>query len=295
MFRAGLKRGRWLLPFALAIALFLGLQVLVLYGSLAVYCLWKGGGPLDFLLDREMSAQAAGFYGEYLGEILLVSQLVCLAAGVLWWSLAVGRKVRPRDKAPRGALWGVLPAGLGLQMTAVGLVWLQSLLWPARVEEYNEMMVQSGMGQLNWQALLATVLLAPLVEEIYCRGLMLYFAGRLTRRFWAANLLQALGFAFLHLNWVQGVYAFLCGLVLGALFGRYRRLGYCMLLHGVVNGSSVLVSLIQLLLPGGAGTMAAITGLGVLLLMQGLRRLDCPESGQKSGPAPLSLDHFQGN
>ena len=126
-------------------------------------------------------------------------------------------------------------------------------------------------------AILATVVLAPLVEEIFCRGLMLYFASRALRRFWAANLLQALGFAFLHMNWVQGIYAFLCGLVLGTLFGRYRRLSYCMLLHAAVNGSSIFAALAQVLLPSGAATMAAFTGLGLLLLLEGLKRLDCPK------------------
>ena len=284
MFRTALRKSRWLLLFALAIFLFLGLQVLMLYGAMAGYCLWEGGGPLDFLLDGAAAAGAARFYEEYLGEILLVSQLVCLAAGFAWWYPTARRRIKPREKAQKGALWGVLPAGLGLQLTAVGLVWLQSLLWPARVEEYNEMMAQSGMGQLNWQALMATVVLAPLVEEIFCRGLMFYFALRLTGRFWAANLLQALGFAFLHLNWVQGIYAFLCGAVLGAVFGRYRRLGYCMLLHAVVNGSSILAALAQLLLPGGAGTMAAFTGFGILLLLLGLKRLDCPERPKNLGP-----------
>ena len=213
MLRTALKSARWLIPFALAAFLFLGLQVLVLYGVMIGYCLWEGGGLLDFFLDPQAAARAALF---------------------------------------------------------------QSLLWPARVESYNEMMQQSGVGQLNGQAILATVVLAPVVEEIFCRGLMLYFASRALRRFWAANLLQALGFAFLHMNWVQGIYAFLCGLVLGALFGRYRRLSYCMLLHAVVNGSSIFAALAQVLLPSGAGTMAAFTGLGLLLLLEGLKRLDCP-------------------
>ena len=61
---------------------------------------------------------------------------------------------------------------------------------------------------------------------------------------------------FLHMNWVQGIYAFLCGLVLGTLFGRYRRLSYCMLLHAAVNGSSIFAALAQVLLPSGAATMA---------------------------------------
>ena len=276
MLRTAQKSARWLIPFALAAFLFLGLQVLVLYGVMIGYCLWEGGGLLDFFLDPQAAARAALFYQEYLGEILLLSQLVCLGAGFLWWYLAIGRKAKPLEKARKGALWGVIPAGLGLQLIAVGLVWLQSLLWPARVESYNEMMQQSGVGQLNGQAILATVVLAPVVEEIFCRGLMLYFASRALRRFWAANLLQALGFAFLHMNWVQGIYAFLCGLVLGALFGRYRRLSYCMLLHAAVNGSSIFAALAQVFLPSGAGTMAAFTGLGLLLLLEGLKRLDCP-------------------
>ena len=61
-------------------------------------------------------------------------------------------------------------------------------------------------------------------------------------RFWIANTIQALLFGVLHLNIVQGAYAFLLGLVLGWLVWRTGSLAWSMGLHLVVNFSSYFVS-----------------------------------------------------
>lgn len=58
------------------------------------------------------------------------------------------------------------------------------------------------------------VILGPVCEELVFRGVTM----RLVRRalpFWAANLMQAVLFGIFHMNWIQGIYAFVLGLVLG--------------------------------------------------------------------------------
>lgn len=48
----------------------------------------------------------------------------------------------------------------------------------------------------------------------------------------------------IHLNLVQGIYAFLLGMVLGAVVKRYGTLKASMYLHFVINFSGQLLSLL---------------------------------------------------
>lgn len=56
--------------------------------------------------------------------------------------------------------------------------------------------------------------------------------------FWFANVVQALLFGVLHMNLVQGTYAFFIGMVLGVVVWKTGKLRYSMLLHLTLNLSS---------------------------------------------------------
>ena len=58
------------------------------------------------------------------------------------------------------------------------------------------------------------------------------------------NIIQAFYFGMIHLNLVQGIYAFLLGIVLGAVVKRYGTLKASMYLHFVINFSGQLLSLL---------------------------------------------------
>lgn len=90
-------------------------------------------------------------------------------------------------------------------------------------------MVASGLP-----ALLATCVLAPVLEEMLFRGLILRsFLGQYPR--WAAISFSALFFGAAHLNIYQFLLAFCLGLLLGWLFDRSRSLIPCIALHGALN------------------------------------------------------------
>ena len=105
---------------------------------------------------------------------------------------------------------------------------------------------------------------APIAEEAICRGVALEFCLRATcpepcpaargdvptARFWAANVAQALIFAVMHLNIIQGAYALALGLLLGWIVRRTGRLRYAALLHMAVNASSELMDVLDPLLGG---------------------------------------------
>lgn len=160
--------------------------------------------------------------------------------------------------------------GVALCLMSNGIVGIEYYLVPEIVEDAAEMMQTAGLG-VALLANLAAVLLAPIGEEILCRGIVLHYAKKSLPRFWAANVLQAVLFGFLHLNWVQGVYAFFIGLMLGYLTERFHSLIPAMLLHFVVNFSStVWVDKVLVFLPDTFPTyiiLTAVTAVAVILLV----------------------------
>ena len=141
------------------------------------------------------------------------------AVGFAFWYRLSFQKPRP---APRETVQKLRPEpilmglGLGILMAVFssGTAGLETLLFPRMVEDTYAMLEQSGIGT-NYMVIFATVILAPIGEELIFRGLTMKYAEKAFGRFWAANLLQAFLFGGAHMNWVQGVYACFGGLVLG--------------------------------------------------------------------------------
>lgn len=130
-----------------------------------------------------------------------------------------------------------LVCGLGLLVLANGVVAVEAEVIPSVVQNYMEMAKSTGMGT-NTFAIIAAVCMAPIGEELLCRGICLHFSKKAFGNFWYANILQAFMFGVMHMNMVQGVYAFLIGLVLGLLVERYDSLLPAMIVHFIVNFSS---------------------------------------------------------
>ncbi|MBR0501405.1 MAG: CPBP family intramembrane metalloprotease [Bacteroidales bacterium] len=92
-----------------------------------------------------------------------------------------------------------------------------------------------------WDMVIATCILAPLLEEFLCRGLML--RGMLQRMSpgkaiaWSSFL-----FAFMHMNPWQAIPAFVLGAMFGWIYWRTRCLWVTIFLHFFNNGLSTLMS-----------------------------------------------------
>lgn len=127
--------------------------------------------------------------------------------------------------------------GVALCLFANGTVVVEMFVMPKQVEAYMEMAEMAGLGTNIW-TIIASIVLAPVGEEFICRGVVLQFAQKSFGRFWIANIFQAFLFGLIHMNWVQGIYAFVIGLVLGYLVKQYNTILPAMLLHMVVNFSS---------------------------------------------------------
>jgi len=102
----------------------------------------------------------------------------------------------------------------------------------------------ADMTAANIAAITATCLLAPILEEMLFRGVILRaFLVQYPRGTAIAS--SALIFGVAHLNLYQFVTAFLMGLIAGWLYERSRSLVPCIALHGLYNTSAVFVDAIS--------------------------------------------------
>ena len=88
--------------------------------------------------------------------------------------------------------------------------------------------------------ILGAGLVIPAAEEMIFRGLM--FAPLRDRlAFWPAALISAALFGLYHGNLLQGVYAFLLGLVMAWLYERFQTLAAPWVFHAAANVTSIVI------------------------------------------------------
>ncbi len=85
----------------------------------------------------------------------------------------------------------------------------------------------------TWAYVLAVVVLAPILEELTFRRLLLDRMRTVDKP--SALVFSALAFALFHSNLIQFFYAFGVGLIFGCIYIRTGRVRYSMILHVLVN------------------------------------------------------------
>lgn len=174
--------------------------------------------------------------------ITAIATMVTLLVGALWY-----RGYKPAadfklKEVVNGKLIGATVClGLSLQfLISMCLNALYPILPQDLTNQYSEL-IESLMGGNIWLSMFVTVILAPLAEEFLFRGVTLRKAQRIMP-FMAANILQAVLFGIYHLNWIQGVYAFVLGMILGFTAEYFHSIWASILLHAFVNASAEVLS-----------------------------------------------------
>ncbi len=239
-----MKKIGWFLVSMLPVALYFGIQL----GCCAVIMfVFSVVEMLNTPVEMEVDSLIIGVTEQYMENIvpiLIVCQLASLLVFGLWYYLAWGKKKRPEsaEKPKAGKLLLVVLLGVAFQFAVSALLSMVEILIPSALEEYNELMEMAGITEFTMLSLISTVILAPLSEELACRGVVYRLAGKISPNFWVANVVQALAFGILHGNLVQGAYAFVLGLILGLVYRQFQNIWICMLFHAAMNGSSILVA-----------------------------------------------------
>jgi len=170
--------------------------------------------------------------------LLLVSWFLVFRPG----ALAALPSLPGRD--PGGAIraglgWGLL-AWLGATIASAGVVWLLERIGVEAEPQAAERAIQILDP---WLVVLAVVILAPIAEEVFFRGVVFNAWLREHGRRWAIIGSSAL-FALIHASVVAVVPIFLLGLALAWVYQRSGNLLAPIAMHATVNGISVALALL---------------------------------------------------
>ena len=184
-------------------------------------------------------------------QSLTYALMMSIPLAFCWWmgsQEAAAAEIRGTRPLPVNAPhFGKLPAWAFLALAAIALLALSVVIEPTTsfipMPDYikgvfERVFVESPL----WDMILSTCILAPLLEEFLCRGMML--RGLLARRMkpWKAILWSAFLFAFMHMNPWQSIPAFLIGSFLGWIYWRTHCLWATISLHFLNNALSTLIS-----------------------------------------------------
>lgn len=133
--------------------------------------------------------------------------------------------------------------GIFTQFGAAYLLEAILSLMPSVKEGYEALI--EPMLEGNEIVFVMVVLLAPVLEELIFRiGIMKI--GEKFLPFYAANIIQALLFGIYHGNYVQGVYAFILGMMLGYVLHRTGLIYASIVVHMTINMTGVVMQDIPL-------------------------------------------------
>lgn len=186
--------------------------------------------------------------------VMLAYSVFALTIFGIWFCKAFLPKQREKrgiaalTEKPVWFCFGVVLLAAGMQYLCMYMMDVVAGIFPQLMERYETLLKTIGLTEdaLTVPLLLYTVIFGPICEELAFRGLTMGYAKR-AMSFWAANIVQALLFAAMHMNLVQGSYTFFMGLLLGYLVNKSGSLLMGIIIHIAFNamgvlGSSLIVS-----------------------------------------------------
>lgn len=103
---------------------------------------------------------------------------------------------------------------------------------PGAADKYNQSI--EGLITMTPQMILYVCIVAPALEELVFRGLILGISSRFIP-FIYTNIIQALLFGVYHGNVTQGIYAFVLGMFIGFVSYKAGGIVYTFILHSALN------------------------------------------------------------
>lgn len=228
------------------------------------------------LLNRTMESTLQGS-----APILFIAAGVTLLVLIVFFRARGKRLTREAWLLPVKplSLWPVVLTGAALAIVvSYGISWIP---WPQNVIDAYEESYALTNGDGGWMVVIATVFVAPFLEELTFRGLVFTrFCRGMPAP--AAVILASTLFGALHGTLLWAAYAFVGGVAMTLVFMKYRSLWASMLLHCVFNifGGFVL-GLLEFPSPAwdlalfGVG-VAALAGLSLYLYRMPRSRIDLP-------------------
>lgn len=249
-----------ILKVILYLMLFFGLQVL---GTIFAF-VYKTYSDIEWvtrLLTVTQNIQNAEAMREYLSlcyELIPNIMFFVFITGIIpFIIIAIKKRNEHFKKLNIYQIITTLCCAVSLNLLISGII----LLIPQNVQEqYN-----SSVGYISslsvWSLLFAVGIFAPLIEEIFFRYFMV---GILKEKPILAILFPAILFGISHGNLVQGIYAFVLGVIFAIIYLKTDNLWYTILLHIGINSSSVIFESVSVYVAIAISIFCIIATLGFL-------------------------------
>jgi len=239
MRKYSIPRQIWRVIYPLLI--FVGVQLIVVFVATIAYGVVlgvqaaTGGVTLDLTIIQVLAEE---FLFDYNMWFMLASSVIGILIFALMW-----RKERTYIPLYDNTKLKPLPAVLmvllfaGLNFILLSVVGLTNLI--QHFPSYEQVVQLLSGGSLVLR-ILVVGLLAPVAEELLCRGLVL------NRLFdwmpkWAAALVGSALFGIVHFNLFQALYAFVLGIMFSLLYIRHRNLLMPIIAHVAFNLANVIL------------------------------------------------------
>lgn len=249
-------------------------------------------GQTDVMNNMELYQQGAlDFVMQYILYAVIAAQVLTLLGAGIWYGILVKKQNTNRSIKECTNIRTIgmcVCLGIGLQLVIGFFMQIAGNLFPDAMANYAELIQSVGIGETTMISMFATVVLAPVSEEIIFRGITLRFLKKAGVRFMVANVIQALFFGISHMNLVQGLYAFILGLVLGLVAEKCKSVFLPIILHFVINLSGTLLDALPIHLDSWIvwGILFLLGGLSMaagFLLLRKEQVTECEPSLLKEG------------
>lgn len=187
------------------------------------------------LMSRVFAVELLADYDTYVIYVLCAIEAIYIVVFGIWYYAVF---VRSSKDESQDAFWSIktlallILLGAAVQLAVSYVLYFVLSLFSTLAEAYSALL--SPLLSLSPAAIIYVGFLSPLGEELIFRGLILGYAKE-HAPFYGANALQAALFGLFHGNLVQGLYAFLLGLLIGYLVLLSGSLYSGIIFHSALN------------------------------------------------------------
>lgn len=229
-----------ILPVIIGIVIQLGVTMV----AMTIYMVYRMGSSTElatdpnFMLQIQKELSTPGMPSSILTMVVIGAEFIVFA---LWYFILVRKEDKSHLKVSMN-IWNIVKIILLAATVQLTITLLLNVILPYTGNVYTEYMkhMEGLVGAVNIPTIITTVLLAPIAEECMFRGITMKMMEKYAPLM-AANILQAALFGLYHMQLVQGIYAFVIGLVLGYVAIKTKSILTTILLHMGINGLSFIV------------------------------------------------------
>ncbi|MDD6795541.1 MAG: CPBP family intramembrane metalloprotease [Clostridiaceae bacterium] len=175
----------------------------------------------------------------------MLSTILCLITFLFWFKKYEASKHSKLAKSKLSIcdFFFLVILSFGCQILITGILDYIYFYFPELFTNKFSNILPNKVSLLS--TLIIMIILGPIVEELTFRGLTLsMFKENISYKY--ANLFQAILFAIYHHDFIQGIYTFFIGYLLGYIYLKTNNLRYSICIHMFLNFFSVFIVLIPM-------------------------------------------------